>query len=121
MSKTALTPDLARDIRNLTRRLDALEARLSGPRFYGPFVTSAITLGPGSVGTGTWTHNLNWTSGVVYGVVAAMIISSGSAVPRFAVASQTPNAVVFNVALGPSGGDVPGSVTFTIRGHVVIY
>ena len=83
MSKIALSPDLMRDMREMTKRLDALEANYSGPRFFGPYTTGVIGLGVKVITSSVWTHNLNWSNPgpTKMGVLGWVVLTSGTAVP----------------------------------------
>lgn len=66
MSKVALTPDLARDMRDIMKRLDALEAQYSGPRIYGPFTVTTAAIAPLTEGIIAYTHGLGVTPTLVF-------------------------------------------------------
>lgn len=117
MSKIALNPDLMRDLRAMARRLDALEAQSSGPRFFGPYTTGNVTVSTGQQTTATWTHNLNWpTPTTKLGVLEWIVLASGSLVPRHAISAMGANTITF--AIDMTG--LTGSVTFAIVGYVLI-
>lgn len=113
MSKPALTPDFFRDFRDIQNRLAAMEAKLSGPRFYGPFTTGNVSLSAGQTTT-TWTHNLNLPG--PYGVVGWVVLVSGAIVPRWAVSALAANVVTFGIDMGGT----PGTTNFAISGYVVV-
>lgn len=117
MSKIKLSPDLARDMREIMKRLDALEADYSGPRFFGPYTTGALSVAAGATTTGTWTHNLGWTAPgpTKMGVLPWVVLTSGAVVPSVAVSAFAANAVTFAIS-----GASSGTANFAIYGYVLI-
>lgn len=115
MSKPALRPDFGREFRDIQNRLAAVEAQVSGPRFYGPFTSGTVALGSGASGNTTWTHNLALTN-LVYGALAWVVLTSGP-VPRWAVLTRATNSITFSVDL--SG--VAGASNFVLVGFVLVY
>jgi hypothetical protein len=114
VTKPILTPDLARDFRDIQRRLTALEAAHSGPRFYGPFTSGSVSLGSGAAATTTWTHNLNIPG--AYGALAWVELTSGP-VPRWAILTRAANSITFSVDLS----SVTGASVFALAGFVLVY
>lgn len=117
MSKIKLNPDLMRDMREILKRLDALEAQYSGPRFFGPYATANLSVASGATVAGTWTHNLNWTNPgpTTMGVLAWVVLTSGVIVPAVAVSAFAANTVTFSAS-----GAASGTANFAIRGYVLI-
>lgn len=56
MSKVDQIPDINRDFRDIFARLDALEKKSSGPRFYGPFESAAVSIGVGATSSMVISH-----------------------------------------------------------------
>lgn len=118
MSKVALTPDLMRDLRDIQKRLAAVEAYVSGPRFFGPYTTGNLSIGSGAQTTATWTHNLAWTNPgpTKMGVLDWIVLTSGAVVPRHAVSAFGANSVTFAIDMA----GITGTANFSIWGYVLI-
>ena len=101
MSRVALTPDLMREHREILRRLDALEAAVSGPRQYGPFALTTTSIAATTEATFNYAHNL--------GVTPTMVLFeqedgafSGRVITRVIRSSTNVTFVAYNTGANPA-------------------